>query len=93
VGKPKIGGPFSLLDHHGRPFNWPADTNGAYSLIYFGFTHCPDICPEELDKISEAVKIVEKECAAAKLQTLFITCDPERDDPKTIADYLKGIKS
>ncbi len=92
IGMPKIGGPFRLINHQGRAFDYPKDLNGAHSLIYFGFTHCPDICPEELDKISEAVKMVEAAHPKGKLQTLFITCDPQRDSPQAIADYLKGTK-
>lgn len=66
--------------------------HGAHSLIYFGFTHCPDICPEELEKISEAVGMVEERMKGqgGRLQPVFITCDPERDDPVAIASYLKG---
>lgn len=56
-GKPKIGGPFSLIDHNGvRTTN--EDFKGRYMLMYFGFTHCPDICPEELDKMAEVLDTV-----------------------------------
>lgn len=92
LGTPKIGGPFTLLSHRGTPFSWPADMQGAHSLIYFGFTHCPDICPEELEKITEAVSMVEEKTKGQgmRLQPIFITCDPDRDDPAAIASYLKG---
>lgn len=53
-GRPQIGGPFSLLTHENKPFTEKA-LLGKWSLIYFGFTNCPDICPEELDKMSGAV--------------------------------------
>jgi protein SCO1/2 len=67
---------------------------GAHSLIYFGFTHCPDICPEELEKITEAVTMVEEKTKGhgMRLQPIFVTCDPDRDDPAAIASYLKGSK-
>ncbi|KAJ3540691.1 hypothetical protein NM688_g6192 [Phlebia brevispora] len=55
VGRPKVGGPFSLITHQGKPFT-EKDLLGKWSLIYFGFTNCPDICPEELDKMGEAVE-------------------------------------
>ena len=55
VGRPNVGGPFSLTSHTGNPFT-DKDLLGKWSLIYFGFTNCPDICPEELDKMSEAVE-------------------------------------
>ena len=55
VGKPLIGGPFTLIDTEGHSFS-DKDLLGKYYLLYFGFTHCPDICPEELGKIGEAVE-------------------------------------
>ena len=53
-GRPQVGGPFSLLTHENKPFT-EKDLLGKWSLIYFGFTNCPDICPEELDKMGGAV--------------------------------------
>lgn len=55
VGRPNVGGPFSLTTHENKPFT-DKDLLGKWSLIYFGFTNCPDICPEELDKMSAAVQ-------------------------------------
>ncbi|KAI0105651.1 SCO1/SenC-domain-containing protein [Nemania sp. FL0031] len=86
VGKPKVGGDFNLVDHEGRPFS-SADLKGRYSLVYFGFTHCPDICPEELDKMAQMFDIVEAEKPGA-VAPVFITCDPARDDPKVLKSYL-----
>ena len=54
VGRPQVGGPFTLTTHKGETFT-EKDLLGKWSLIYFGFTNCPDICPEELDKMSAAV--------------------------------------
>lgn len=89
VGSPQIGGPFTLIDANGRDFS-DKDFLGKYYLLYFGFTHCPDICPEELSKIAEAVEIVKKSDPKASLLPVFITCDPERDTPEVIKSYLKG---
>lgn len=53
-GKAKVGGPFSLITHEGKPFS-EQNLVGKWNLIYFGFTNCPDVCPDELDKMSEVV--------------------------------------
>ncbi|KAI1141171.1 SCO1 protein [Hypoxylon sp. FL0543] len=86
VGKPKVGGEFELVDQDGRPFS-SRDLKGRYSLVYFGFTHCPDICPEELDKMARMFDLVEEQAPGA-LTPVFITCDPARDDPKILKSYL-----
>lgn len=60
VGKASVGGPFQLTDHNGKPFT---DQNllGEFALLYFGFTFCPDICPDELEKVALAVDLIEKQ--------------------------------
>lgn len=91
LGSPKIGGPFELVDQHGKTFNFPADLNGAHSLVYFGFTHCPDVCPEELEKISQAIRLIESKVGVGKVIPLFVTCDPDRDTPAAITEYLRDF--
>lgn len=59
-------------------------------LVYFGFTHCPDVCPEELDKMSSIINMVKDEETNAKVVPVFITVDAERDGPAQIKEYLKG---
>ena len=59
VGKPALGGPFKLHTIDGKEFT-EQDLVGKWSLMYFGFTFCPDICPEELDKMTEALTILGK---------------------------------
>jgi len=94
VGRPKVGGEFSLLDHKGRPFT-DADLKGRYSLVYFGFSHCPDICPEELDKMARMIDLVNSSSTLTDNKNLppllpvFITCDPARDTPAVLETYLK----
>lgn len=85
AGKPRIGGPFSLIDHNNRPVTQD-DFKGKYLLLYFGFTRCPDICPEELDKMTLVLKEVNKESEVVK--PVFITCDPARDSPADLKSYL-----
>ncbi|KAL1840853.1 hypothetical protein VTJ49DRAFT_7696 [Mycothermus thermophilus] len=86
VGKPKVGGPFELIDQNGNKVT-EQDLRGRYSLVYFGFTHCPDICPDELDKMARMFDIVEAQRPGA-LTPVFVTCDPARDGPKELKDYL-----
>ncbi|KAL6705880.1 Cu-binding protein [Coniothyrium glycines] len=86
IGKPKVGGPFELVDQDGQVFS-SNDMQGKYSLVYFGFTHCPDICPDELDKMALMYDKVTEQCGKVLLP-LMITCDPARDNPKVLKEYL-----
>lgn len=86
VGKPKVGGPFELVDQDGNVFS-SNDMLGKYSLVYFGFTHCPDICPDELDKMALMYEKVREKCGNVLLP-LMITCDPARDSPAVLKEYL-----
>ncbi|KAH7405709.1 SCO1/SenC-domain-containing protein [Phaeosphaeria sp. MPI-PUGE-AT-0046c] len=87
MGKPKVGGPFQLVDQEGKVFS-SDDMLGKYSLVYFGFTHCPDICPDELDKMALMYDKVVESCGKVLLP-LMITCDPARDNPAVLKEYLK----
>ena len=89
VGRPLVGGPFSLMDHNGKPFS-EQDLKGKYSLVYFGFTNCPDICPEELDKMAGMIDNV-KAAHGNVMKPVFITCDPARDTPEVLKVYLKDF--
>ncbi|TID17340.1 protein sco1 [Venturia nashicola] len=87
IGRPKVGGPFNLIDHDGKPFT-EKDLKGKYALVYFGFTHCPDICPDELDKMADMIDKVKAECGDV-LIPVMISCDPARDKPSVLKPYLK----
>jgi len=87
VGRPLVGGPFQLIDQDRKPFT-EQSLKGKYSLVYFGFTHCPDICPEELDKMAGMIDNV-KEKHGDVMRPVFITCDPARDTPEVTKEYLK----
>ncbi|KAH6605252.1 sco1 precursor [Trichoderma cornu-damae] len=87
VGRPKVGGSFELMDHNGKPFTSDM-MKGKHSLVYFGFTRCPDICPEELDKMARMLDIVDAKVPNNDLLPIFVTCDPARDDPPALKGYL-----
>ncbi|XP_066110686.1 protein SCO1 homolog, mitochondrial [Saccopteryx bilineata] len=88
IGKPLLGGPFSLITHTGEP-KTDKDYVGQWVLIYFGFTHCPDVCPEELEKMIEVVEEIDSIPTLPNLTPLFITIDPERDTKEAISRYVK----
>eukprot|EP00898_Chlorokybus_atmophyticus_P003800 jgi/Chlat1/4420/Chrsp29S04546 len=89
VGQAAIGGPFKLIDHNGNAFS-DKDLLGKWSLLYFGFTLCPDICPDELVKMSEALNLIEKRCGV-KIFPVFISVDPDRDTVQRVAEYVKDF--
>lgn len=78
-------GPFQLIDHRGQKTT-EADFAGEKVLLYFGYTHCPDICPTALQDISRAVDALGPE--AGKVRPLFITVDPDRDRQEHLAEYV-----
>lgn len=88
-GKAQIGGEWHLTDTEGKPFG-SNDLAGTYYLIYFGFTHCPDICPNSLSKVSKAVARVKKtkEGKFFNLKTIFVSVDPDRDSPEKIKKFI-----
>ena len=88
---PRDPGAFLLTDHHGMPFTRNALTN-RWTLIFFGFTHCPDICPTTLAELAELkAQLVDTE--ANDLQVVMLTVDPARDTPARLADYVPYFHS
>jgi protein SCO1/2 len=83
-----VGGPFQLEDQNGKPFT-DADMKGRPYLVFFGFTHCPDICPTTLFEISEVLRALGSD--AERTGALFITVDPERDTTASMKDYLSNF--
>ena len=86
VGKPAIGGPIKLTDTKGNTIT-EHDFQGKWVLLYFGFTNCPDICPEELEKMSEVHVALQK--AGYPSVPVFVSIDPERDTQENVREYLK----
>ena len=83
-----FGGPFSLLDHRGQQVT-DKDFRGRFLLVYFGYTQCQDICPTNLEAMSDALDQLGK--AAAKVQPVFISIDPDRDRPGIVAEYVANF--
>lgn len=81
----KIGGPFTLTDHTGNRRSI-ADFKGRFTLLYFGFTSCPDVCPTDLWSMTKAVQDLGAD--GEKVNLLFVTLDPERDTPEKLSQYI-----
>ena len=90
VGKAALGGPFELIDQDSKPFT-EKDLNGKWALLYFGFTFCPDICPDELNKITIVVTELDKSmyASAGAVQPVLLTVDPRRDTAPKMKEYIK----
>ncbi len=87
-GKALIGGPFELAGKDGKTVT-DKDFRGRYMLVFFGFTHCPDICPAELQVMSAALEDLGAD--ADKVVPIFITLDPERDTPEAVTAYVQNF--
>ena len=85
---PRIGGPFRLTDQNGKVVT-DEDLKGKPFLVFFGFTHCPDVCPTTLFDVSEVLKTLGPD--ADRAGALFITVDPERDTATSLKDYLSSF--
>jgi protein SCO1 len=83
-----IGGPFRLIDQNGQAFS-DQDLKGKTFLVFFGFTHCPDVCPTTLFEMSEIMRNLGP--AADRTAALFISVDPERDTPEAMKEYLSSF--
>jgi protein SCO1/2 len=83
-----IGGPFQLVDQNGHAVS-DQDFRGKPFLVFFGFTHCPDICPTTLFEVSEVLRRLGPD--ADRTAALFVTVDPERDTPDKLKDYLASF--
>ena len=88
VAEGPYGSPFQLVDQDGAPVT-EADLRGAPSAVFFGFTHCPDVCPTTLYELAG----YQKEIAAkgGRMQVVFVTVDPERDTPAIMKDYVSAV--
>lgn len=84
---PGVGGPFQLVDQHGRPAD-ERILKGKWSAVFFGFTYCPEACPVTLLALAQAQDLLGP--AAKDLQTVFISVDPGRDTPSQLKAFLNN---
>lgn len=88
----RLGGAFSLTDQNGRRVtdqSWP----GKYKLIYFGYTFCPDVCPVDMRVLGAGLRRFEERdpAAAAKVQPIFVSVDPQRDTPQVLREFVANF--
>ena len=83
-----VGGPFRLVDQTGAEVT-EAVLKGQPSLVFFGFTHCPDVCPTTLFDVSEVYKALGRD--GDKVKAFFVSVDPERDTPELLKEYLSSF--
>ena len=81
-----VGGPFHLTDQNGKAFT-AADLKGKWHLVFFGYTHCPDVCPTTLNDLSLAIDQLPKE-RRKEIGIVFISVDPARDTPAVMKSYV-----
>ncbi len=85
---PPIGGEFTLIDQKGEQRRW-SDFRGKATAVFFGFTHCPDICPATLWELSERLKELGPD--GDRLNVVFVSVDPQRDKPAVLQSYLQSF--
>jgi protein SCO1/2 len=83
-----VGKELALTDHHGKPRTL-ADFRGKVVTVFFGFTHCPDVCPTTLAEMAQVVKALGPD--GDRVQVLFVTVDPERDTQQVLAQYVPAF--
>ncbi|GMS84613.1 hypothetical protein PENTCL1PPCAC_6788 [Pristionchus entomophagus] len=86
AGKARIGGDWELQNTEGK-MEGSEQLKGNWLLLYFGFTHCPDICPDEIEKMVKVVDQLERDKDPVKILPIFISVDPARDTLKRVKEY------
>ncbi len=87
TGAVTIGGAFALIDQDGKALT-PREFQGRPYLVFFGYTHCPDVCPTTLMELTQVFEALGEK---ARVSALFVTVDPERDTPAVLKDYLSSF--
>jgi protein SCO1 len=88
AGRVPIGGPFRLTSHEGKPFT-DNDLKGKPFAVFFGFTHCPEVCPTTLYDLTQDLESLGKD--SDKMRVAFITVDPAQDTPELMKTYLSSF--
>lgn len=88
----QLGGAFTLTDQDGRTVR-ESDFAGKYRLVYFGYTYCPDVCPVDVQRLSQGLKAFEAKDPerAAKVQPIFVSVDPKRDTPPVLKAFVSAF--
>ena len=87
-----IGGDFTLTNNKGQPVRW-GDFAGKYRVVYFGYTFCPDVCPTDMQRVAQGLKVLKAQdaSAAAKIVPIFITLDPARDTQAVVGEFAAAF--
>lgn len=87
-----IGGDFALTASDGRTVKWD-DFKGRYRIVYFGYAFCPDICPTDMQRVAQGLKVLKASdpAKAAKITPIFITIDPERDSAQVVGEFAAAF--
>ncbi len=88
----KMGGAFNLIDQNGKPISDQA-FKGKFRIIYFGYTFCPDVCPTDVQVISQGLSVYEKadKARAINVVPVFISVDPKRDTPAAVKSFVSNF--
>ena len=86
--QPKSVSPFALTAHDGSTFD-RRDLQGKWTFVFFGYTHCPDVCPLTLAELNGVERLLEQAGVRADAQYLFVSVDPKRDDPDRLGQYVQ----
>lgn len=81
---------FTFTDVEGRPYDFRRETEGYVTLLFFGYTHCPDVCPIHMANIGAVLRDIPAE-TARRIKVVFVTTDPERDTPERMREWLGAI--
>lgn len=79
---------FELINHNGESFNRDS-MQGKWHLLFFGFTHCPDICPASLQAMADMLKLIDDNDVSSAIKIVFVSVDPDRDSPEILKAYVQ----